>query len=52
MDLMVIRPISFGQLMVMQIQPTLLEKIREAQSGDLKLQEFREQVEAGLRSDM
>jgi len=34
------------------VQPTLLEKIREAQSGDLKLQEFREQVEAGLRSDM
>jgi len=40
------------QLMAMQIQPTLLEKIREAQSRDLKLQEFREQVEAGLRSDI
>ena len=53
MDLMVIRrAVSPGQLMVMQIQPILLEKIREAQSGDLKLQEFREQVEAGLRSDM
>ena len=53
MDLMVIRrAISPSQLMVMQIQPILLEKIREAQSGDLKLQEFREQVEAGLRSDM
>ena len=36
----------------MQIQPTRFEKIREGQSGDLKLQEFREQVEADLRSDM
>ena len=53
MDLMVIRrAISPGKLMVMQIQPTLLEKIREAQGRDPKLQEFREQVKAGLRSDM
>jgi len=38
MDLMVIRrAISPGQLMAIQIQPTLLEKIREAHSGDLKL---------------
>ena len=42
MDLMVIRrAIARNQLMAMQIQPTLFEKIREAQSGDLKLQEFR-----------
>ena len=53
MELMVIRgAIALGQLMSMQIQPTLFEKISEAQSGDLKLQEFRELVEAGLRSDM
>jgi len=38
--------------MAIQIQPTILKKIREAQSGDLKLKEFREQVEARLRSDM
>jgi len=38
--------------MAMQIQPTLLEKTKEAQSGDLKLQEFRDQVEVGSRSDM
>ena len=38
--------------MVMQIQPTLLEKIREAKGRDPKLLEFREQVKAGLRSDM
>ena len=29
-----------------------MEKIREAQARDPKLQEFREQVKAGLRSDM
>jgi len=38
--------------MAIQIQPTLLEKTREAQSGDHKLQEFKEQVEVGLRSNM
>jgi len=38
MDLMVIRrAIAPGQLMAMQIQLTLLEKIREAQSGDLNV---------------
>ena len=48
MDLMVIRrAIAPGQLIAMQIQLTLFEKIREAQSGDLKLKEIREQVEAG-----
>jgi len=53
MDLMVIRrEISPGKLMAMQIQPTPLEKIREAQGRDPKLHEFREQVKAGLRSDM
>jgi len=53
MDQMVIRrAISPSKLMAMQIQPTLLEKIREAQGRDPKLQEFREQVKAGLRSDM
>ena len=40
-DLMMIRrAIAPDQLMAMQIQPTFFEKIREAQSGDLKLQEF------------
>ena len=50
LDLMMIRrAISSSQSMAIQIQLTLLEKIREAQSGDRKLQKFREQVEAGLR---
>jgi len=38
--------------MAMQIQLILLERIKEAQGGDPKLQEFSEQVEAGLRTDM
>ena len=38
--------------MTLQFQSTLLEKIKEAQSGDPKIQEFRNQVEAGLRTDM
>ena len=38
MDLIVIRrAIASGQLMAIQIQPTLLEKISEAQCGDHKL---------------
>ena len=53
MDLMVIRrAISPEKSMVIQIQPTLLEKIREVQDRDPKLQEFREQVKTGLRSDV
>ena len=53
MDLMVIRrATSPGKLMVIQIQPTLLEKIKEAQGRNPKLQKFREQVKAESRSDM
>ena len=53
MDLMVIqRAKTPEQLVAMQIQPTLLEKIEEAMREDPKLQEFREQVEAELRTDM
>jgi len=33
-------------------QSTLLEKIKEAQSGDSKIQKFRNQVEARLRTDI
>ena len=36
---------TLEQLMVMQFQPNLLERIKEAQGEDPKLQEFREQVE-------
>jgi len=43
LDLMVIRRVSVsGQLMIFQIQPTLMEEIREAQKENPKLQNFRE----------
>ena len=52
LDLMVVRRVDTqGQLMTLQVQPTLMEKIRVAQSDDVKLQQFRSQVEAGLRND-
>jgi len=38
--------------MAFQIQPTLMKEIREAQKEDPRLEKFREQVEAGLRSDV
>jgi len=40
------------QLMTFQIQPTLKSEIKEAQKGDPRLQKFRAQVEAGLRTDV
>jgi len=53
LDLMVIRRASGSvQLMIFQIQPTLMEEIRVAQREDPKLLKFREQVEAGLRADV
>ena len=41
-----------GQLMTFQVQPTLMSEIKEAQKGDPRLQKFRTQVEAGLRTDI
>ena len=38
--------------MKLWIQPTLLGRIKVAQREDHKLQEFREQVKTGLRTDM
>jgi len=53
MELMVTqRTNASRQLMTLQFQPILLEKIKEAQSGDPKIEEFKNQVEAGLRTDM
>ena len=52
LDLMVIRRVDMSeQLMVIQVQPTLIEKIKTSQRGDPKLQQFREQVEADKRFD-
>ena len=50
LDLMVIRRASAsGQLTTLQIQPILMEKIREAQKEDPRLQKFIEQAKVGLR---
>jgi len=38
--------------MTFQIQPTLMDEIKEAQKEDPRLQKFRAQVEAGLRSNV
>ena len=38
--------------MTFQIQPTLIDEIKEAQKEDPRLQKFRAQVEAGLRADI
>jgi len=53
LDLMTIRKTSAsGQLMAFQVQPTLMEEIKATQDKDPRLQKFRKQVEAGLRTDV
>ena len=53
LDLMLVQGTDeSGQLMTFQIQPTLINEIKEAQKGDPRLQKFRTQVEAGLRTDI
>ena len=45
LDLMVIRRSSGqGLVMTLQIQPTLIAEIKEAQKEDARLQKFKEQV--------
>jgi len=47
LDLMIIHKTDESdQLMTFQIHPTLMNKIKEAQKEDLRLQKFRAQVEA------
>ena len=38
--------------MTFQIQPTLMNEIEEAQKKDPRLQKFKAQVEAGLRTNV
>ena len=53
LDLMIVRGVdSTRQLMTFQIQSTLMDEIKEAQKGDPRLQKFRAQIEAGLRTDL
>ena len=53
LDLLLVRGTEkAGQFMTLQIQPTLIDEIKEAQKEDPRLQIFRAQVEAGLRNDI
>ena len=53
LDLMLVQGTDeSGQLMTFQIQPTLMDEIKEAQKEDPKLQKSRAQVEAVLRTDV
>ena len=38
--------------MALQLQSSLVERIKEAQAGDKQLQKFRDQVEVGFRIDL
>ena len=40
-----------GQLLPIQVQPTLLEKIKMAQLGDTRIQQFKVETEVGLRDN-
>ena len=53
LDLMVVRRISGvpEQFLAFRVQPTLKDRIREAQGNDSRLQQFRAQVEEGQRTD-
>ena len=52
-DLMLVQDTNeSGQLMTFKIQPILMDEIKEAQKEDPRLQKFRAQVEAGLRTDI
>ena len=52
LDLEIILPGDIGRLMTLMTQPSLIEKIKEVQKEDPKLQKIREEVEAGLRQDI
>ena len=51
-NLEVIFPESAEQCMSLQVVPSLIDRIKEGQAGDAKLQKFRAEVESGLRSNM
>ena len=53
LDLILVQETSkSGQLMTFQIQPVLIEEIKEAEKEDPRLQKIRTQVKAGLRTDV
>lgn len=49
LDLMVINRVDVAaQLMAIQVQPMLIERIKASQNNDPQLRQFREQVEVNL----
>ena len=52
LDLKIILPRDIERLMTMVTQPSLIEKLKEVQKEDPKLQKIREEVKAGLRQDI
>ena len=52
LDLEIILPGDIGRLLTLMTQPSLIEKIKEVQKEDPKLQKIREEVDAGLRHNV
>jgi len=52
LDLEIILPGDIGRLLTLMTQSSLIEKIKEVQKEDPKLQKIREEVEVGLRQDI
>jgi len=52
LDLEIILPGDIGRLMTLLTQPSLIEKIKEVQKEDPKLQKIKMEVEARLRKDI
>jgi len=52
LDLEIILPGDIRRLITLVTQPSLIEKIKEVQKEDPKLQKIREEVEARLRQDI
>jgi len=48
----VVIPGEIAQCMTMQLQSSLVERIKEAQASDKQLQIFKKQVDSGLRNDL
>ena len=52
LDLEIILPGDIRRLMTLATQPSLIEKIKEVQKEDPKLQKIREEVEARVRQEI
>ena len=52
LDTEIILPGDIGRLMTLVTHPSLIEKFKEVQKDDPKLQKIREEMEAELRQDV